>query len=168
MKTPLEKSTCTHLLTPRNKVEDADWKHLWLAQKIPQPELSCLLQRLLLPHSSLQRWRLSLPRRVYILRKQPAWTSLCLWTGWSQPLPVHTQRQQTKNCLELWPNSQNHPSAGPAPCQVLVPALPPPPTLALLSTGVKVSLPRRVHSDLALPLNKVRVAIAMVHAKAAD
>ena len=128
----------------------------------------CLLQHLLLPHSSLQRWRLSLPRRVYTLRKQPAWTSLCLWTGWNQPLPVHTQRQQTKNCLELWPNIQKNPSAGPGLCQVLVPAIPQPPILVLLSIGVKLSLPKGMHSDLALPLNKVKVAIAMVHAKAAD
>ena len=51
---------------------------------------------------------------------------------------------------------------------MLVPAIPQPPILVLLSIGVKLSLPKGMHSDLALPLNKVKVAIAMVHAKAAD
>ena len=40
--------------------------------------------------------------------------------------------------------------------------------LAPLAVGVKMPLPRRVHSDLVLPLNRARMAIARVHAEAAD
>lgn len=141
---------------------------LWLAQKIPQSELSACF---------------NISCSLTALYKGEGYhcQGECTHLGNSQLGPHSASEQgevshyqythrgsRQKNCLELWPNIRNNPSAGPGLCQVLVPALPQPPTLVLLSIGVKVSLPRRMHSDLALPLNKVRMAIAMVHAKAAD
>lgn len=121
MKTPLEKSTCTPLASPRNKVEDADWKHLWLAQENTPAWTELPASTSLAPSQLSTKVKvITAKESVHTWRNSQLGPHFALNRVKSAITPVHTQRQQTKSCLELWPNSQNHPSAGPAPCQVLV------------------------------------------------